>query len=182
MGNRVRFETARELFDAFPTAMEDMTAVPSPQPSLDFLRALLAGPTPEEAITFCAYLLPKRVAVWWGHQCLVNLSEGLTAQDRDLLAVAESWVREPEEDQRYAALEAGMAARVKSPGAWVALAAGWSGGSMSPSGMAPVVPPAHLTARAINAAVLSAVARVPPKQRAAVLSACVTMGIQMTEA
>ncbi len=90
-------------------------------------------------------------------------------------------MREPEEDRRYAALDAGMAAPVKTPGAWIALAAGWSGGSMAPSGMAPVVPPPFLTARAVNAAILSAIARVPLKQRAVVLEACVSMGIQMTE-
>jgi hypothetical protein len=181
MTNRLRFNTAKELFDAFPTASEDMTAGPADQASLDFLRGLISGPTPEDAVTFCAYLLPRRAAVWWGHQCLVNLPEGLASHDRDLLATAEYWVRDPEEDRRYAALDAGMAAPVKTPGAWIALAAGWSGGSMAPSGMAPVVPPPYLTARAVNAAVLSALARVPLKQRAAVLSACVSMGIQMTE-
>lgn len=181
MNNRLRFNTARELFETFPTAADDMTAQPGDQPSLDFLRGLVSSQTPEDAVTFCAYLLPRRVAVWWGHQCLVNLPEGLTSQDQGLLALAEDWVREPEEDRRYAALDAGMAAQVKTPGAWIALAAGWSGGSMTPAGMAPVPPPPHLTARAVNAAVLSAVARVPLKQRAAVLSACVSMGIQMTE-
>jgi hypothetical protein len=181
MTNRLRFNTARELFESFPTAAEDMTAAGTEQPSLDFLRGLLSTPTPEDAVTFCSYLLPRRVAVWWGHQCLRNLPEGITEQDTSLLATAEEWVREPEEDRRYAALDAGMSASVKTPGAWIALAAGWSGGSMAPSGMAPVVPPPYLTARAVNAGILSAIARVPIKQRAMVLEACVSMGIQMTE-
>lgn len=181
MTNRLRFNTARELFDSFPTAAEDMTAAGTEQPSLEFLRGLLATPTPEDAVTFCSYLLPRRVAVWWGHQCLRNLPEGITDLDQPLLETAEQWVREPEEDRRYAALDAGMSASVKTPGAWIALAAGWSGGSMAPSGMAPVVPPPYLTARAVNAGILSAIARVPIKQRAMVLEACISMGIQMTE-
>jgi hypothetical protein len=181
MSSRLRFNTSRELFEAFPTAAEDMAAQPSDQPSLDFLRSLLSSRTPEDGVTFCAYLLPRRVAVWWGHQCLTRLPEGLTTQDGALLTIAEEWVRDPEEERRYAALDAGLAAPVKTPGAWIALAAGWSGGSMSPPGTAPVVPPPYLTARAVNAAVLTAIARVPLKQRAAVLSACVSMGIQMTE-
>ena len=37
-----------------------------------------------------------------------------------LLATAEEWVREPEDDRRYAALDAGMNAQVKTPGAWIA--------------------------------------------------------------
>jgi hypothetical protein len=181
MNGRVRFATARELFETFPTAGEDMAAQPSDAPSLDYLRALVKSRTPEDAVTFCAYLLPRRVAVWWGHQCLTNLPDILAQQDHALLAAAEDWVREPEEERRYAALDAGMAAPAKTPGAWIALAAGWSGGSMAPPGSAPVVPPPHLTARAVNAGVLSAVARVALKQRAAVLSACVSMGIQLTE-
>jgi hypothetical protein len=181
MNNRLRFNTAKELFETFPTAAEDMTTPATEQPSLEFLRGLLSTPTPEEAVTFCSYLLPRRVAVWWGHQCLRNLPEGLTEQDAGLLATAEEWVREPEDDRRYAALDAGMNASVKTPGAWIALAAGWSGGSMAPSGMAPVVPPPYLTARAVNAGVLSAIARVPLKQRPMVLDACISMAIQMTE-
>lgn len=181
MSNRLRFNTASELFDAFPTASQDISAKAAPQPSLDYLRGLLGSQTPEDAVTFAAYLLPRRAAVWWGHQCLMNIPESLQEDDRRLLQFAEDWVREPEEDRRYAALDAGMSAPVKTPGAWIALAAGWSGGSLAPAGMAPVVPPAYLTARGVNAGVLSAIARVPLKQRAAVLSACVSMGIHLTE-
>lgn len=181
MNKRLRFQTARELFEAFPTASQDIRTQPTEQASLEFLQALVTGPTPEDAITFCAYLLPRRVAVWWGHQCLTRIPEGLTRQDHDLLSMAEEWVREPEEERRYAALDAGMSTAVKTPGAWISLAAGWSGGSLTPSGMAPVVPPPFLTPRAVNAGILSAVARVPIKQRAAVISACVSMGVTMTE-
>jgi hypothetical protein len=181
MSARLRFATARELFEAFPSALEDMGASPSDRPSLDFLSDLTTSPTPEDAVTFCAYLLPRRAAVWWGHQCLSRLPDLLAPHDRELLEVVEGWVREPEEERRYAALDAGMSAPAKTPGAWIALAAGWSGGSMAPPGMAPVPPPPFLTARAVNAGVLSALARVALKQRAAVLSACVAMGARLTE-
>ncbi len=109
MKNRLRFNTARELYDSFPTAAEDIMAAPTDQPCLDFLRALGASKTPEDAVTFCAYMLPRRVAVWWGHQCLTRLPATLARFDPDYLAIAEAWVREPEEDRRYAALDAGMA-------------------------------------------------------------------------
>ena len=181
MKNRLRFNTARELYESFPTAAEDIKAArPSSLASTSCARWLPAQ-TPEDAITFCAYMLPRRVAVWWGHQCLTRLPEALAQYDQDYLAIAEAWVREPEEDRRYAALDAGMASGVKSPGVWICLAAGWSGGSLAPSGMAPVVPPPFLTARGVNAGILSALARVPPKQRAATLSSCVAMGISLTE-
>jgi hypothetical protein len=181
MQNRLRFRTARELFNAFPTASDDMKAIPTDQPSIAFCRALLDGDIPEEAVTFCAYLLPRRVAVWWGHQSLNRLKDVLEEQDRSMLALAEEWIREPEEDRRYAALDAAMGARAKTPGVWVALAAGWSGGSLAPRGMAPVSPPPYLTARAVNTAILAALARIPIAQRKTTLRDLVEMGVGLAE-
>jgi hypothetical protein len=180
MSQRLRFSSARDLFDAFPTASDDIAALPADRPSLDFLAELVAGPTPEDGITFCAYLLSKREAVWWAHQCLDNVAELLSDEDRDMLALAESWVRYPEEDQRCAVLDAGMAGTAKTPGVWVALAAGWSGGSMLPTdAVAPVEAPPYLTPKAVNAGVLSALARVGRKSRATTLKLFIHMGMQL---
>lgn len=181
MQSRLRFGTARELFNAFPTAAEDMKATPTATPSVDFCRALLDGRIPEEAVTFCAYLLPRRVCVWWGHQCLSRLKDMLDEQDEGMLALAEAWIREPEEERRYAALDAAMDTRVKTPGVWVALAAGWSGGSLAPRGMAPVTPPPYLTARAVNTAILAALARMPATDRSGLLRDFVEMGLGLAD-
>ena len=168
------------MFEAFPTAGEDIAAAPADRPSLDFMADLVAGPTPEDGITFCAYLLPQREAVWWAHQCLDGVADLLSPEDQELLTLAENWVRYPEEDQRYAVLDAGMAAPTKTPGVWVALAAGWSGGSMLPrDAVAPVEAPPYLTAKAANAGVLSALARVDRKSRAATLKQFVNMAMQL---
>jgi hypothetical protein len=181
MTSKLRFNTAKELFEAFPTAAADMKASPTEQPSIDFCRMLLAGRIPEEAVTFCAYLLPRRVAVWWGHQCLSHVPEALDEQDRAMLQLAEDWVRDPEEDRRYAALDQAMAAETKSPGVWIALSAGWSGGSLAPRGLAPVTPQPYLTARAVNAGILGGLARVATAQRAQMLKGFVEMGITLAE-
>lgn len=179
MMQRLRFTNVRELFDAFPTASEDIAARPSEGGSLDFLAQLVAGSTPEDAITFCAYLLPKREAVWWAHQCLHDMADLLSAEDHAMLAHTEDWVRRPEEDLREAALEAGMAAASKTPGVWAALAAGWSGGSMLSRDMARVEPPPHLTPQAVNAGVLSALARVDRKARGSTLRQFVNMAVHL---
>jgi hypothetical protein len=179
MSQRLRFGTARDLFEAFPTASEDIAAQPADRPSLDFMAELVGGPTPEDGITFCAYLLPKREAVWWAHECLVDVADLLSGEDHELLALAEGWVRYPDEEQRSAVLDAGMAGAAKTPGVWVALAAGWSGGSMLTPDMEPVEPPPYLTAKAVNAGVLSALARVDRKARAATLKLFANMGMQL---
>jgi hypothetical protein len=179
MAQRLRFNTARDLFEAFPAALEDMAARPSDRPSLEFVRELAAGRTPEDAITFTAYLLSPREAVWWGHQCLSMLADHLAAADHQLMALGENWVRQPDEERRNRALEEGMAAPRKTPGVWIALAAGWSGGSMAGPDVAPVPPPPYLTPRAVNAGVLSVLARVDRTHRAKTLASFVDMGVRL---
>ena len=179
MAQRLRFSTARELFEAFPSALDDMAARPSDRASLEFLKDLAAGPTPEDAITFSAYLLGLREAVWWGHQCLHMIPDKLGAEDLEMMTLAEEWVRRPEERQRIAALQAGMASQQKSPGVWIALAAGWSGGSMTGPDEMPVAPPPNLTPKAVNAGVLSGLARVDRGARASTLKAFVDMSIRL---
>jgi len=179
MATRLRFNTAREVFDAFPSAREDMVIEPTDEAPPAFLQGLLSSPTPEEAITFCAYMLPPRDAVWWAHQCVTLNGSEFSPEEKDLIDVAEFWVREPEEGNRRKALAAGMNARVKTPGAWVALAAGWSGGSMAVGPAEPVPAPPHLTARAANAAVLGSLARVGMERRAEFLTAYAQGGLNL---
>jgi hypothetical protein len=175
----LRFGTARELFEAFPTAEEDIVARPGSETSLQFFAALVKSDTPEESITFGAYLLPRRKAVWWGHQCVGSLIHLLSDLDLRMLQLAENWVREPEEPQRVTALDEAMAVRSKTPGVWIALGAGWSGGSLAPPDVQKVPPPPYLTPRAINTGILGALARVDMRHRATTLRAFVDMGISL---
>ena len=69
---RLRFVTARDLFEAYPVALDETDLEPTDAPSLDFMRALADSGEPEKAIGFCAFLLPRREAVGWG----VTLREG----------------------------------------------------------------------------------------------------------
>jgi len=181
MATHLRFNTAQEVYDAFPTAHEDISVQPTKDEPLRFMSSLLASATPEDAITFCAYMLPRREAVWWAHQCVVLNGTEIAPEEQDLVNTAENWVREPEEDNRRKALVAGMNARFKTPGAWVALAAGWSGGSMAIDAEYPVPAPAHLTAKAASAAVLGALARVDTARRSEFLKAYADGGINLVE-
>ena len=178
MGYGFRFSTARDLFDAFPAAAEDMRAVPTNQPSLTFCRSLVASRIPEEAITFCAYMLPSRVAVWWGHECLVHMSSGLDEQDFRMLGFVHGWVSDPSEYRRFVVLEEALAAEQRTPAVWIALAAGWS----ETAGVLNGAPHSNSrTARAINTGILAGLARVALADRGPVLADFVAMGMQLAE-
>ena len=177
----LRFPIADAVFDSVPEIAEDMKQRPNGEPSHTYLRDLLKSGTPEEAITFCAYLLATRESVWWGHECLAHFANALTERDPQLLDLVENWVREPNEDTRYAAMEAGLACEPKTAGAWLSLAAGWSGGSMSEREQPPVPPPPHLSSRMVNIAILTTVAHLDRSHRSTALKECIDIAFTIVE-
>lgn len=179
MESGLHFPQAKDVFEAFEDIEEDIEARPAEQTSLQFFAELSKSPTPEEAVTFGAYLLPKRRAVWWGHECVRSVMHLLTDQDLMMLQLAEAWVREPDEEHRVAALTGALARKHKTPGVWVAFAVGWSGGSLNPPDLPPVPPAPYLTAKAVNAGILSALARVDVKHRGETLRVFVEMGLNL---
>ena len=172
----LRVQLGRQLFATMPEMAADFVARPGEgEHVFDFCRRLRLGETPEEAITLMAFALQPRPAVWWGHECLKAAPELLTDQDRDMLAICEAWVAEPTEPNRYIALDAGLHVSVRGPGAWLALAAGWASGSMAPEGLPPALVPMFAIGRALNAGVLTALARVPQDMRRRMLDHYVGM-------
>ena len=124
MSSRIRFVSARNVFEAFPE-LRRVLAPPADDPNpLDYTQAALSGPRPTDAIIFLAHLLPRREAVWWAIQC-VRAMLGSSADDAALRA-ADAWVRAPEDDNRRAALAAFNACNQRAPTTWLAFAAGWS--------------------------------------------------------
>ncbi|RWQ41283.1 MAG: hypothetical protein EOS20_01045 [Mesorhizobium sp.] len=181
MANELRFKTARDLFMAYPAVARDMVARPTEQPSIEFCRALLAGRVPEEAITFCAYLLPERTAVWWAHECLSHLTVLLDHRDQELLALVRDWVSEPDSPHHRPEVSKAAAMPPTTPAAWIALAAGRHGnGSAIDASAVSALQPSP-AARAVSAGVLAGLARVALEDRFSVLSAFVEMGIEMAQ-
>ena len=175
----VRFETAQDLFDAFPSLENDVEAAPTGEDVLGYLRRLATSATPEDAITFTAYLLRRRDAVYWGCVALARLD--LADEGSRTLATARTWVRAPSDGAQRAALEAAQAGDPTLEATWLAYAAGWSGGNISAPGDPPMVPPQYLTARAVRAALLIGIARPPIKARRAGLDACLAEGWRIIE-
>ncbi len=134
-----------------------------------------------DALRVLAAWLSKRKAVWWGAGCVeVACGDRLQAQ-ADLLARTRAWVREPTDGNRRGALDTAETADAKLPACWLARAAGWSGGSLSPPGL-PVVPPdEHLTAQALTGALLLAAVFLDPAKSVANYLKFIDLGKQLSQ-
>ena len=179
MSSRIRFVAARDVFEAFPD-LQQVAAPPGGDAApLDYARELMLSRRPANALVFLAYLLPRREAVWWARQCVGALL-GPRADDAALRA-AEAWVRTPDEDTRVAALEIGSAADQRLATTWLALAAGWSSGSMCAPDKKPLPAPVSACAKAANAAIALANASGDPLTYRQRIAACVDAGIRFAD-
>jgi hypothetical protein len=113
-----------------------------------------------EASKLFAHALPKREAVWWACVC-AHYSEpvDIAEADRRAREIAADWVRKQDDDLRYAAYKQAGETGFQSAHAWAAVAAFWSGASISPRGTTPMAPGAHLTGLAVAGAVALAAVR-----------------------
>ncbi|MBR1232065.1 DUF6931 family protein [Bradyrhizobium sp. AUGA SZCCT0182] len=177
--SHVRFATVRDLFDSFPSAASDVGAAKEDLNSLEFLKCLVGDQEWQAAISFCAYLLSRRAAVAWASRSVRRMMPAPRADEERLLGFAEAWITDPEEPRRRKALSAGTVGDVKSPATWVALAAGWSGGSVVPEemGYAPADP--EQTPKAVRVAMFIALSRIVPEEKQRVMTACLHDGIQL---
>src|SRR6185312_15588877 len=103
-----------------------------------------------EAARLCAYALPAREAVWWATRCAVATAPAeLPQPDQEARKLAEIWVRLRADATRRSAMDKAQQAGCTSPEAWAAVAAFWSGDSMSPPDQPKVPPAPHLTGVAV---------------------------------
>jgi Family of unknown function (DUF6931) len=175
MLSRIRFATARSVFEAFPDLDYVATRPADDIDPLDHARALISS-RPRDAILFVSHLLPRREAVWWASQCVRALVGGNGADAA--LRAAETWVRTPEDENRRAALSAANASDRRKPATWLAFAAGWSGGSLLPADQKPVAAPPGACAMAANAAIMMAVAAGDPRGVMRRMAACAEAGVR----
>jgi len=178
--SRVRFSTTRALFEAFPEVSQKIGVAPTDQPPIDFLNALSSAGAFPAAVAFCAYLLPRREAVWWACGS-VRALEGNIARDKAAgLLAAEAWVYHPDEDDRQTAWKIGTVGDPNSAPTWLALAAGWSGG-FRVTGKTQVPTPHYMTARAARIAILVSAAKLGKIEREVRLRSCIAEGVKLAE-
>jgi len=121
-----------------------------------FLAALAGAGEVIDAIRYLAVALPRREAVWWACACRRQfLPPDLPAPEAQAWQVAEDWVYDPVEPKRRVCFGPGEALKFETAGAYAALGAFWSGGSLAPPDVSLVVPPGDgLTGTAVAASVI----------------------------
>jgi len=179
--SRVRFTTARSVFETFPELASKSGVAATDDPPIVFLNNLSAQERFDGAVAFCAHLLPRREAVWWGCGSVRSVLGDVTQYGVAGLVAAEAWVHEPTDKNRLAALQVGTRSDSSDPLTWLALGAGWSGGMLSTVSNPPVPVPHYLTARAIRIAILVGAGRLGSAERPERMRACIAEGIRLAE-
>ena len=146
----LRFSTAQQVIEAFPMLKEEFKGSNLQFQSIEFVHRLLEAGQISQAFALCAFMLPRREAVGWLCENIRKFGGNFSGEDEMLLALAESWVQNPTEKNRGAALAAALTSGFKTAPAWAAAAAGWSGGNVGNDPEKPVSPPPHLTGQAVR--------------------------------
>jgi hypothetical protein len=176
----LRFITVRDLFAAFPTAHSEIRAKPTDQECRAFVTALVAAGAWRDAVGFCAYLLPRREAVFWGCQCVRGLAKDGTLAGEPILRTAEAWCAEPEERTRRAALDAARSGHREWATTWAAFAAAWSGGTWRRNG-GPIACAPSQTAQGVRAAVLVALCGIRAAERGREMTLLIGEAMRLAE-
>jgi hypothetical protein len=136
-------------------------AQPWVQPELTgraLFQRLQAAQLRTDALKVLPHLLDKQAAVWWGCLCVCQAERSFV--NEAALGAAVHWVYDPcETTRRLAGKVAEPAGGLQTPSGCLALAAFWSGGSMTPPELPTVAPPPYLTAKVVAGAVLLAGSR-----------------------
>ncbi|MEL7449216.1 MAG: hypothetical protein AAFN78_08400 [Pseudomonadota bacterium] len=119
-----------------------------------FLARLIEGEHFADATNFLAHALPSREAVWWAAASTRAGTPELDANNAQVLSLAERWVRDPTDDNRYAAFAAAQQAGLNSPASFVGVAAYMSGKSIAPKDLDDVAAPEGVTGTMAACAVI----------------------------
>jgi len=119
-----------------------------------------------EAAKLMAHALPRRESVWWACMCARHTTPpDLPEADAAAVTCAENWVRQQTDETRREAFGHAQRANFGTAEAWAAVAAFWSGDSMSPLGQPKTPPAPHLTGTAAIGSVTLAAVRTFPGRR-----------------
>ena len=179
----VRFNTDQAVFAAFPGAPKHIATKPMGLPPFDFLERLLVQGKLDEAISFCAYLLPRREAVAWGCRVFRSIDTSSERErERDAsLDAAEAWTANPTEDLQRTADTVWQAADREVPQSWMAFAAARSGRRPRAAGEHPYTDGPQVTAHAVRTALLLKLHRIPSCEKSSSVRQWIALGVKLAE-
>ncbi|MBV8909837.1 MAG: hypothetical protein JOZ89_03655 [Gammaproteobacteria bacterium] len=145
---------ARPHVAALSLSDDAMARLESGQNVRGFLDRLLTEGLPADALTIIARALPVQLLVAWCCECVRSslelVGEGAPIEaERAAVALAEQCLRDPSDENRQVCLEFAERGKRSTAGAWLATAAGWADGVLTPPGAPVSVPaPPHAVADA----------------------------------
>ena len=135
-----------------------------------YLDRLLAAGLAGDVVVIIARALPAQLAVAWCCECVRTGLEGTgpaNEAERAAVALAEQCLQEPTDEIRQLCLEFAERAGRRTAGAWLATAAAWADGALSPPGVETKVPaPPEAVAAAVVAALKLGAARAGAQEAA----------------
>jgi len=179
---KISAKSAAEICALYKLSKQARTLFREDQTPSLFIETLVGDGKFLDAMTFLAYALPKREAIWWA--CLsVRHAQGpaLPPSEFAALKAAVEWVLEPDEAKRRAAQAAGEAADFSTPAGCAALAVYGSGGSLGPPNLPEAPPEPNMTARAVSGSIVMVSVKGDPKSMLDVQRELVELGIAIAE-
>ena len=140
-----------ELLELSDDAKSLLPCIASNSP-FELLDALITNGRYADALCLSAGLLSNRDAVSWGAECLRSTGRELSESEQSAAQAVDDWLADPSEENRRAAEAVAKANEFEKPFSWLAMAAFWSNGSMSPVGQPEVPTLWQLAAKGVSAA------------------------------
>lgn len=131
------------------------------------IRELAAQGHYHDAVLLLAHALPKREAIWWGCKSIrTTLAQETPDEEQKAIDLAEDWAMKPGDDKRKQVAAMGEAIGSSKASGLLAMATGWSAGSLVSEQNLEVPPPPHLSAVGVAGAVSLAAAAQPANMKA----------------
>jgi hypothetical protein len=154
----LRFDSPTELYQNIPEVADFTIHRPiEGEENYAYLDRLKSSTTPEDALTYVAFCAEMRTSIVWAMQVYSSLLPVPEASDTQLLAQLHRWLEYPNNETRWDVLRSALFWPQRSPVVYLGLAAGWSSGPIAPHD--PSSPPAWRAPKAVNAAVLTTLAK-----------------------
>jgi hypothetical protein len=133
------------------------------------------------AVAFLGHALPRFEAIAWACRILEDEARDLKLRvlDRQALDYSLRWLGDPSDERRRAAMEAADEAGARSPEKLLAMAVFFSGGSIAPPDLPPVLPQPETAGRLASAAIQLAAHRTD--HAAAVLDRALDLGEKVAQ-